>query len=110
MSYKTICFCKGNGCSDGAVCVVLQAMQSDKYFKKTHCNTTNPSAFRQDAEGTNAVCRVTSSKGAKDGCSDTHCFYATVIQGGQGKLPCKALFFPFSEQRAFVLLRKRHRL
>ncbi len=34
MSYKTICFCKGNGCSDGAVCVVLQAMQSDKYFKR----------------------------------------------------------------------------
>lgn len=34
MSYKTICFCKGNGFSDGVVCVVFQAMQSDKYFKR----------------------------------------------------------------------------
>lgn len=108
MSYKTICFCKGNGFSDGVVALFCRRLQSD--FKKTHCNTTNPSAFRQDAEGTNAVYRVTSPKGAKDCCSDTHCFYAIVIQGGQGKLPCKALLFSFSEQRTFVLLRKRHRL
>ena len=65
MSYKTICFCKGNGCLDGVVALFCRRLQSD--FKKTHCNTTNPSAFRQDAEGTNAVYRVTSPKGAKDG-------------------------------------------
>lgn len=64
MSYKTICFCKGNGFSDGAVCVVLQAAANR--FQKDALQHNKPSAFRQDAEGTNAVCRVTSPKGAKD--------------------------------------------